>query len=69
MTQKELLHRKQRKAKRRAKILKGRSAKAIEIKELEYIAKIEFGERQLKRFLEPIIEQSKQREIEELIIE
>lgn len=68
-SEKERLHRRERKRDRRKAYKKKLTPEQIENKEWREVAKIVFGELQLKRLGEPLIEASKQREIEENIVE
>lgn len=90
MTEKELLHKRERKRDRRQDRNNTKIPKRIKVsrerrrglertlqliqserkldKELKHLERVQFGIKQLKRFGEPLIEESKQREIERNIV-
>jgi hypothetical protein len=68
-SEKTRLHRSERKRERRKGYKKKLDPKQIERKEWREAAKIVFGQFQLMRLGEPLIEESRQREIEANIVE
>lgn len=69
MTEKERLHRKEAKRDRRKARLKALTPAQIEDKEAHYYDLIVFGQYQLTRLGEPLVEASRQKEIAENIVE
>ncbi len=69
MIEKQRLHRKEAKQARRRKRKKERTVEEQEVRNGVYVSKVIFGQKQLLRLAEPLIQQSKQREIADNIVE